>query len=379
MAKRDYYEILGVDRNASKEEIKKAYRQQALKFHPDRNPGDKEAEDKFKEAAEAYDVLGDDEKRQRYNQFGHQGVSGSGGYSGGGMDMEDIFAHFGDIFGGSFGFGGGKRGGGGGRRMNKGSNLRIKVKLTLLEIANGAEKKIKVRKDVACKHCSGTGAANGSAYSNCSTCGGTGQVMRVANTFFGQMQTASTCPACGGDGKMITNKCAPCQGEGIAKEDDVITINIPAGVSAGMQMNVSGKGNAPRRGGVNGDMIVLFEEEEHPDLVRHEDDLLYNLFISIPDAILGTTSEIPTVDGKAKVKIEPGTQPGKILRLKGKGLPAYGSYGKGDLLVKINVWVPQKMSKDEIKLMEKLQKSESFSPQPSKAEKSFFEKMKDIF
>jgi len=378
MAKRDFYEILGVEKNSSKEEIKKAYRQQALKFHPDRNPGDKEAEDKFKEAAEAYEILSDDEKRKKYDQFGHAGLGNSGGgYGGGGMDMDDIFAHFGDIFGGGFGFGGNSRRSG--KRVNKGSNLRIKVKLTLQEIADGVEKKIKVRKDVSCKHCSGTGAASGSSYSNCSTCGGTGSVNRVANTFFGQMQTASACPACGGDGKIIKQKCQHCAGEGVEKDEEIITINIPAGVSEGMQMNVSGRGNAPRRGGVNGDLIVLFEEEEHPELVRHEDDLLYNLFISIPDAILGINSEIPTIDGKVKVKIEPGTQSGKILRLKGKGLPAYGSYGRGDLLVKVNVWIPQNLSKDDKKTMEKLQKSDGFYPNPSKSEKSFFEKMKDIF
>lgn len=383
MSKRDYYEILEVPRNASAEEIKKAYRKKALKYHPDRNPGDKEAENKFKEAAEAYEVLSNPEKRQRYDQFGHAGVGGasSGGFGEGGMTIEDIFAHFGDIFGGGFGSFGGFGGFGsssrGGRKVSKGSNLRVKVKLTLQEIANGVEKKIKVKKYGACDHCNGTGAANGTAYSTCSTCGGSGRVTRISNTILGQMQTTSTCPTCNGDGRTITQKCAHCNGEGVIRKEEIISINIPAGVEEGMQLSVSGKGNAARRGGINGDLLVLIEEEKHPELRREGSNLVYDLMLSIPDAILGTAAEIPTVDGKVKVKIEPGTQPGKILRLRGKGLPEVNSYHHGDLLVKINVWIPSAVSKDEKKTLEKMKNSPSFSPK--KEQNGFFNKMKDIF
>lgn len=382
MAKRDYYEILGVSKNATEEELKKAYRQQALKFHPDRNPGDKEAEEKFKEAAEAYEVLRDKDKRARYDQYGHAGVGGAGGFSGGGMSMDDIFSNFGDIFS-NFGFGGfGNFGGGGrsgGKRVSKGTNLRVKVKLTLQEIANGVEKKIKVKKLVPCSTCNGTGAAGGSEYSTCNTCGGRGVVTRVQNTFIGQMQTSSTCPTCNGEGKIIKNKCPKCMGEGVTSEDDVITLKIPAGVADGMQLVVNGRGNAARRGGVAGDLLVVIEEEQHPELTRDDQDLLYNLFISIPDAVVGTAVEIPTLDGKVKVKIEPGTQPGKILRLRGKGLPDINGYGKGDILVRINVWIPSGVTKDEKKIFEKLQSSDSFSPKPTKEDKSFFKKMRDMF
>jgi molecular chaperone DnaJ len=383
MSKRDYYEVLEVTRNASAEEIKKAYRKKALKYHPDKNPGDKEAENKFKEAAEAYEVLGNAEKRQRYDQFGHAGVGGASGsgFGGGGMTMEDIFSHFGDIFGGGFGsfggfggFGGSSRGS---QRVNKGSNLRVKVKLTLKEIANGVEKKIKVKKYVACEYCNGTGAENGTAYSTCSTCGGTGRVTRVANTLLGQMQTRSTCPTCGGEGKTITKKCPHCNGDGVIRKEEIITINIPAGVEEGMQLSVSGKGNAARRGGINGDLLVHIEEEKHPELTRDGSNLIYNLQLSVPDAILGTAAEIPTVEGKVKMKIEPGTQPGKILRLRGKGLPEVNSYHQGDLLVRINVWIPADLSKDERKLMEKMKESDSFTPR--KEQNGFFSKMKDIF
>lgn len=384
MSKRDYYEILEVSKGASQDEIKKAYRKKAIKFHPDKNPGDKAAEEKFKEAAEAYEVLSNAEKRQRYDQFGHAGVgsAASGGYGGGGMSMDDIFSHFGDIFGGGFsgfggfgGFGGSSRGG---RRVNKGSNLRVKVKLTLQEIANGIEKKIKVKKYIECKQCSGSGAANGSSYSNCSTCHGSGQVTRISNTILGQMQTSSTCPTCGGEGKIITNKCAHCAGEGIIRDDEIITLNIPAGVEEGMQLSVSGKGNAARRGGINGDLILLIEEEQHPDLIRDGNNLIYNLFVSIPDAIMGTPVEIPTVDGKVKVKVDPGTQPGKILRLRGKGLPEVNGYGKGDLLVRIQVYIPKEISKEDKKIVEKLKESSSFDP--DKAEKdTFFSRMRNIF
>ncbi len=385
MSKRDYYEVLEVSKSASAEDIKKAYRKKALKFHPDKNPGDKEAEDKFKEAAEAYEVLGNAEKRQRYDQYGHAGVGGAagGGFGGDGMTMEDIFSHFGDIFGGGFsgfggfgGFGGSSRGG---QRVNKGSNLRVKVKLTLKEIANGVEKKIKVKKYVSCEHCSGTGADNGTAYSNCSTCGGTGQVTRVANTILGQMQTRTTCPTCNGEGKTITKKCAHCNGDGVMRTEEVVSINIPAGVEEGMQLSVSGKGNAARRGGINGDLLVLIQEEKHPELIREGRDLIYHLQLSIPDAVLGTPVEIPTVDSKVKVKIDPGTQPGKILRLKGKGLPEVNSYQRGDLLVRVNIWIPSDISKEEKKIMEKMKESESFTPKSGNEQNGFFSKMKDIF
>ena len=379
MEKRDYYEVLGVAKNADAAEIKKAYRKLALKYHPDRNPGDKEAEEKFKEAAEAYDVLSNEEKRRRYDQFGHAGVGGgAGGFGGGGMSMDDIFAHFGDIFGSFGGFGGFGGGGRSARRVNRGSNLRVKVKLNLEEIAAGVEKKIKVKNYVACQHCNGTGAKDGKSYSTCSTCKGTGQVTRVQNTILGAMQTTSTCPTCGGEGRIINDKCPHCGGEGVLLSEEVITLNIPAGVADGMQLSLSGKGNAARRGGVNGDLIVLIEEEEHPDLIRDGNDLLYNVFVSFPEAVLGETVEIPTIEGKAKVKIEPGTQPGKILRLRGKGLPDINGYGKGDLLVKVSVWIPKTLSKDDKKLVEKMKESEGFRPGGSE-KKSIFSKMKDFF
>lgn len=381
MSKRDYYEVLGVSKSASEAELKKAYRKKAIQFHPDKNPDDKQAEENFKEAAEAYEVLSNPEKRQRYDQFGHAGMGGAaGGGFGGGMNMEDIFSHFGDIFGGGSFFGGGFGGGGrSSRRVNRGSNLRVKVKLTLKEIAEGVEKKIKVKKYVECNSCNGSGAKDGSSFSTCSTCNGSGQVTRVQNTILGQMQTASTCPSCNGEGKMITNKCTSCAGEGIVRDEEVISINIPAGVAEGMQLSVSGKGNAARRGGINGDLLILIQEEEHPELVRDENDLLYNLFISIPDSILGTAVEIPTIENKVKVKIDGGTQPGKILRLRGKGLPDVNGYGRGDLLVKINVWVPKNVSKEEKKVLEKLQNSESFKPKPTSQEKSFFKKVRNFF
>lgn len=384
MSKRDYYEILEVSKNASADEIKKAYRKKAIKFHPDKNPGNKEAEEKFKEAAEAYEVLSNEDKRRRYDQYGHAGVGGAsgGGGFGGGMSMDDIFSHFGDIFGGGFGgFGGGFGGFGGsrgGQRVNKGSNLRVKVKLSLQEIANGVEKKIKVKKYVSCSHCKGTGAANGSSYSDCSTCRGTGQVTRISNTILGQMQTTSTCPTCQGEGKIITHKCAECNGEGLIRQDEVVTIQIPAGVEEGMQLSVSGKGNAARRGGINGDLLVLIQEEAHPELIREGNDLIYNLVMSVPDAILGAAVEIPTVDGKVKVKIEGGTQPGKILRLKGKGLPEINGYRRGDLLVRINVYIPKDLSKEDSRLVEKLRGSEVFVPGAG-AGQNFFSRMKNMF
>lgn len=381
MEKRDYYEVLGVSKSADATEIKKAYRKLALKYHPDKNPGDKEAEEKFKEAAEAYDVLSNEEKRRRYDQFGHAGVGGAGqGGFGGGMSMDDIFSQFGDIFGSFGGFSGfgGFGGGRSARRVNRGTNLRVKVKMNLQEIATGIEKKIKVKKYVACQHCNGTGAKDGKSYSTCSTCKGSGQVTRVQNTILGAMQTTSTCPTCEGEGKIINEKCTFCNGEGVLMSEEVISINIPAGVGEGMQLSLSGKGNAARRGGVNGDLIVLIEEEEHPELVRDGNDLLYNVFIGYPEAVLGETVEIPTIEGKVKVKIEAGTQPGKILRLRGKGLPDVNGYGKGDLLAKMNVWIPKNLSKDEKKLVEKMKEAEGFKP-GSGDKKSIFSKMKDFF
>ena len=381
MEKRDYYEVLGVSKSADATEIKKAYRKLALKYHPDKNPGDKEAEEKFKEAAEAYDVLSNEEKRHRYDQFGHAGVGGAGqGGFGGGMSMDDIFSQFGDIFGSFGGFSGfgGFGGGRGSRRVNRGTNLGVKVKMSLQEIATGIEKKIKVKKYVACQHCNGTGARDGKSYSTCSTCKGSGQVTRVQNTILGAMQTTSTCPTCEGEGKIINEKCTFCNGEGVLMSEEVISINIPAGVAEGMQLSLSGKGNAARRGGVNGDLIVLIEEEEHPELVRDGNDLLYNVFIGYPEAVLGETVEIPTIEGKVKVKIEAGTQPGRILRLRGKGLPDVNGYGKGDLLAKVNVWIPKNLSKDEKKLVEKMRETEGFKP-GSGDKKSIFSKMKDFF
>jgi len=385
MAKRDYYEVLGVSKDATAEEIKKAYRKKALRYHPDKNPGDKEAEEKFKEAAEAYEVLRDPNKKQRYDQFGHAGMGGAAGGTGGFTgfsDIEDIFSAFGDIFGGHFGgFGGfgGSRGQSSGRRVARGSDLRVKVKLDLKEIANGVEKKIKVKKYVTCQHCNGTGAQNVNAYTTCSTCRGSGRVTRVTNTLLGQMQTTSACPTCQGEGKIITEKCAHCDGEGVIRDEEVISINIPAGVGEGMQMNITGKGNAARRGGINGDLLVVIAEEDHPELIRDGNNLIYNLFVSFPEITLGTTAEIPTVEGKVKVKIDPGTQPEKILRLRGKGLPDVNGYGKGDLLVRVHVWIPRKLNAEERRLLEKLQNSPDFQGGPSSDEKSFFEKMKDMF
>lgn len=382
MAKRDYYEVLEVERTATIEEIKKAYRKKALQYHPDKNPDNKEAEEKFKEAAEAYEVLSNPDKRQRYDQFGHAGVGGAGsGFSGTGFsDIEDIFSAFGDIFGGHFGgFGGFGGSRSRGRRVNRGSDLRVKVTLNLKEITEGAEKKIKVKKYVACVHCNGTGEKNGSSHTTCGTCRGSGQVTRITNTLLGQMQTSSTCPTCQGDGKIIREKCHHCAGEGVVRDEEVISLKIPAGVGEGMQLNVSGRGNAGRRGGINGDLLVVIAEEEHPDLIRDGNNLVYNLFLSFPEITLGTTAEIPTVDGKVKVKIEPGTQPEKILRLRGKGIPDVNGYGRGDLLVHVHVWIPKKLNNEEKRMLEKLQNCEGFKNGPSASEKSFFRKMKDIF
>lgn len=384
-SKRDYYEILGVSKSASDEDIKKAYRKKAIQFHPDKNPGDKEAEEKFKEAAEAYEVLSNSEKRQRYDQYGHAGVGGAagGGFGGGGFSMDDIFSQFGDIFGGHFGGGGfggfgGFGGSRGGQHVNRGSNLRVRVKLNLAEIAKGAEKKIKVRKHVSCQHCNGTGADGGNAFSTCNTCRGTGTVTRISNTILGRMQTQSVCPDCQGEGKTITRKCSHCQGEGILQQEEIISINIPAGVAEGMQLSMSGKGNAARRGGVNGDLLIVVEEEKHPELIRDENDLIFNLLLSFPTAALGGTVEIPTIESRVKVKIEAGTQPGKILRLRGKGLPSVNGYGTGDLLVNISVYVPEALSRDEKKLIEKLEESDNFKTSPS-ISRRIFEKFRNLF
>lgn len=388
--KRDFYEILGVTKGASAEEIKKAYRKVAMQYHPDRNPGNKEAEEKFKEAAEAYEILSDTDKKSQYDRYGHAGVSGNGrgGYGGGGhnMNMDDIFSQFGDIFGddvfGSFFGGGGQRRGGGGAgrsRGVRGSNLRVRIKMTYEEIAKGASKTIKVKKHVVCNSCTGSGAKDKSSMQTCGTCGGSGQVRRVQNTFLGQMQTVTTCPACNGEGSTIANKCTSCKGEGRVYGEENISMDIPAGVQEGMQLNVSGKGNTGERGGAPGDLIVLIEEEAHPHLHRDGLNVAYDLHISFPDAAFGIQAEVPTIDGRAKIKIPHGTQSGKVFRLKGKGFPALQSYEKGDQLIYVNVWTPQHLSTDEKAMLEKMQGSQNFHPKPEKGDKGFFERVKEMF
>lgn len=381
MAKRDYYEVLGVDKGASEQEIKKAYRQKAIQFHPDKNPGDKTAEDKFKEAAEAYEILSNAEKKQSYDQFGHAGVgsSASGGYGGGGMSMDDIFSHFGDIFGGGFGGFGGGGSRGGGRRVQRGSNLRVKVKLTLEEVAKGVEKKIKVSKQIVCSTCNGSGAKDNSSFHTCTTCNGSGQVRRVTSTFLGQMQTTATCPTCNGSGNVITQKCSACAGNGIVRGEEIVPIRLPAGVSEGMQLSVSGGGNAAPNGGIPGDLIVVIEEVKHELFERDGNNLYLEHYIKFPEAVFGAQIEIPTLDGKARIKIDSGTQSGKVLRLKGKGLPELNSYRTGDLLVNINVWTPKKVSKEEKEALEKMAESENFTPKPDKKDYSFFERMRQFF
>jgi molecular chaperone DnaJ len=382
--KRDYYEVLGVSKSASAEEIKKAYRKVAMQYHPDRNPGDKEAEEKFKEAAEAYEVLNDGEKRAQYDRFGHNafGPGRGGGYGGGGMNMEDIFSQFGDIFGeeafGGFFGGGGRRSGGRGRG-SRGSNLRVKLKLNFTEIAKGTTKTIKVKKHIKCNTCQGSGAKDKGGIQSCGTCGGSGQVRRVQNTFLGQMQTVSTCPTCNGEGSTITNKCNSCKGDGRVYGEETVSIDIPAGVQEGMQLNVGGKGNQGERGGSPGDLIVLIEEEAHPQLHRDGLNVAYDLYISFPDAVFGTQAEVPTIDGRAKIKIPAGTQSGKIFRLKGKGFPHVNSYEKGDQLIQVNVWTPQEVNSDEKLMLEKMQQSSNFEPKPEKNEKSFFDKVREMF
>ena len=377
--KRDYYEVLEVTKTASNEEIKKAYRKKALQYHPDKNPDDKAAEEKFKEAAEAYEILGNEDKRRRYDQFGHAGVNGQAGGFGGGMTMDDIFSQFGDIIGGHFGFSGFGSSGKSSQRVNRGADLRVKVKLTLKEIATGVEKKIKVKKYVTCVECHGTGAEDSKSYATCNACRGTGYVTRTMNTILGQMQTSSVCSACGGEGKSITKKCPHCNGEGIVRDDDVISLNIPSGLAEGMQLSVSGKGNAARRGGINGDLLVVIEEEPHPELIRDQNDIIYNLLLSFPTAALGGTVEIPTLEGKAKIKIDPGTQPGKVLRLRNKGLPSFNSsYGTGDLLINIAVYVPESLTKEQKEALECMEKSLNFQPTQSIKEK-IFNRFRNIF
>ena len=386
MEKRDYYEVLGVERNATADEIKKAYRKKAIQYHPDKNPGDKTAEEKFKEAAEAYDVLSNPDKRARYDQFGHAGLGGAAGNGGpyggfgGGMSMDDIFSMFGDIFGGRGGFGG--FGGFGGessqQRRYRGSDLRVKVKLNLKEISTGVEKKFKLKKYVTCEHCHGTGAEGNSGSETCPTCKGSGTVIRNQQTILGTMQTRTTCPTCGGEGKVIKNKCKECAGEGIVYGEEVVTVKIPAGVADGMQLSMSGKGNAGKHNGVPGDLLILVEEEPDKELVRDENDLIYNLLLSFPTAALGGTVEIPTIDSKVKVKIEPGTQPGKVLRLRGKGLPSVNGYGTGDLLVNVSVYVPEALSKDEKKALQEMEESDNFKPNSSIKEK-IFRKFRSLF
>lgn len=368
MAKRDYYEILGVTKSATPEEIKKAYRKLAIQYHPDKNPDNPEAEEKFKEAAEAYEVLSNPEKRQRYDQFGHQGLGGNGGFGGGGMNMEDIFSQFGDIFGGggfeSF-FGGGR----GGRRTKKGTNLRVKLKLNLKEIANGVEKKIKVKRQVL---------AEGVTFKTCSTCQGSGQIKKVVNTMLGQMVSASTCHVCGGNGQIVDRKPAEADSNGLIIREEVISINIPAGVADGMQLSMSGKGNETA-GGIPGDLLILIEEVDDDVLQRNGNDVIFELYISFMDAALGSQVEVPTIDGKVKIKIDPGTQSGKMLRLKGKGIRDINGYSRGDQLIQVNVWTPKQLSREERQILEGLRNSENFKPDPGKSEKTFFDKMKEFF
>lgn len=388
MEKRDYYEVLGVSKTASDAEIKAAYKKMAIKYHPDRNPGNKEAEEKFKEAAEAYDVLRDPEKRQRYDQFGFAGMNGQSGFGGGaGMSMDDIFSMMNEVFGAGFGggfsgfsgfggFGGGSRGG---RHVEKGSDLRLKVRVNLNEVATGVTKKFKINKYVTCPHCNGSGSEDGKK-ETCSKCNGSGTTYRTMNTMFGHMQTQTQCEACGGTGSVIRNKCKHCGGQGIVKGEEIVEIKIPAGVQEGMVVNERGKGNAARWNGVPGDIQVFIEEEPHPELLRDGQNLQYQLLLDVPTAILGGTAEVPTIDGKVKIKIEPGTQPGKIMRLRGKGLPVvqgYG-YGTGDLIVQIGVYIPENLSREEKETFEKLRSSDNMKPGAT-AKNNFFNKFKKMF
>ena len=380
MAVKDYYEILGVNKSASAEEIKRAYKKKAIQYHPDRNPGNKEAEEKFKEAAEAYDVLRDPDKRARYDQFGPEGLNGTdgfGGFGGHGMKMEDIFSMFGDIFGGHGGFGGfngfGSTRGTQGYHSNKGGDLRLKVKLTLQEISTGVTKKFKIKKNICCPTCHGNGSEHPNDTEICNTCHGNGYVIHTQQSFLGMMQTQSVCPTCGGEGKIIRHKCKDCHGDGVVTGEEIVEISIPAGVSEGMIVNVPGKGHAGKHNGIPGDIQVFIEEEPNKDFIRDENNLIYNLLLSVPQALLGDTIDIPTLDGKARVKIEPGTQPGKVLRLRGKGLPAVKGYGvgNGDLVVNISVYIPEYLNKSEREIFENLRQNENFKPNPSIKEKIF--------
>ncbi|TAG44213.1 MAG: molecular chaperone DnaJ [Cytophagia bacterium] len=381
--KRDYYEVLGVGKNADVDEIKKAYRKKAIEFHPDKNPDNPAAEDKFKEAAEAYDVLSTPQKRSQYDRYGHQGMSGMGG--GGGFDMNDIFSQFSDIFGNRGNSGGGHPfedffGGRGGQRQKKGSNLRIKLKLSLQDIAEGAEKQVKIKRHTTCKPCSGTGAKNGTALRICPTCNGTGQTRRVVNTMLGQMVSAETCRTCQGEGKIIEQKCEVCKGEGRNLEEETISIKIPGGVMEGMQLSMNGKGNVPTRGGVAGDLIILVEEEQHPQLHREGKNIIFEQKVSFADAALGISDvEIPTVNGTHKINIPAGTQPGNMITLKGKGTKDIEGYGKGDQLVYVNVWIPKSLTKQERELLEQLKDAHNFTPTPEKSEKSIFTRVRDFF
>jgi molecular chaperone DnaJ len=390
MSKRDFYEILGVSKSSSADEIKKAYRKVAMQFHPDRNPGDKAAEEKFKEAAEAYEILSDTDKKAKYDRHGHQAFGpgtggGGGGYGGGGgMDMNDIFSQFGDVFGddmfgGFFGGGQSRSRGGTKARGQRGSNLRIKLKLNYEEIANGVNKQVKVKKHVLCTTCGGNGAKDSSSVQTCGTCKGSGQVRKVTNTFLGQMQTVNTCPTCNGEGSTVTAKCTPCKGEGRVYGEETISIDIPAGVQDGMQLSMSGKGNAGERGGSSGDLIIMIEEEQHESLHRDGLNVSFDLYITIPDAIFGTSVEVPTIDARAKIKIPAGTQSGKIFRLKGKGFPEVQGYAKGDQLIHVNIWTPQEVSEEEKIALNKMQESENFKPKPVKGDKSFYDKVKEAF
>lgn len=384
--KRDYYEVLGVERNADAETIKKAYRKAAIKYHPDKNPGDKEAEEKFKEAAEAYDVLSNDDKRARYDRFGHAGMNGagSGGFGGfggaGGFTMDDIFEQFGDIFGGAFGggFGGGRRRSGG-ARVSRGSDIRVTVKLSLQEIAEGVTKKLKIKKSVACSKCGGSGAKDGSGLVTCSQCGGSGYVITVQNSFFGRMQTQSVCPSCQGTGRVVKERCEQCNGEGTQRGEEIVEVQIPAGVAEGMALTVRGKGNAARQGGVNGDLIVVIEEEPNAQFVREGNDLIHNLNITVTTALLGGEVEIPTIDGRVRIKIGAGTHAGKVLRLRGKGLPDVNGYGRGDITVVVDVTIPDQLNKEERRLIEQLSEQPHFKQAESVENQNILERMKSFF
>jgi molecular chaperone DnaJ len=386
MAKRDFYEILGVSKSSSADEIKKAYRKVAMQYHPDRNPGDKEAEDKFKEAAEAYEILSDADKKAKYDRFGHNAFGpGTGGGASHSSNMDDIFSQFGDMFGddafGSFFGGGGRSRGGGGRaaRGQRGSNLRIKIKLNFEEIAKGVNKNVKVKKHVTCTGCGGNGAKDKNSVQTCSACGGSGQVRKLTNTFLGQMQTVATCSSCNGEGTTVTAKCGTCKGEGRMYGEETISIDIPAGVQEGMQLSMNGKGNAGERGGSPGDLIIQIEEETHPELQRDGLNVAFDLHLNFVDAVFGTQVEVPTIDGRAKIKIPAGTQSGKIFRLKGKGFPEVQGYAKGDQLIYVNIWTPQAVTDEEKAMLEKLQSSDNFKPNPSKSDKSFFDRVKEAF